>query len=233
MTNRYVKTKEELEKITFASGINDECFSQILKFIEPPMTELRIAKEIERILRKLGSGDLAFPTICVSGKRTALPHGEPSHKIVREGELLTLDFGATVDGYCGDMTRTIAIGKVSAEEKNIYNIVYKSQVAGCKAARAGIKCFQLDKVCRDIIEEAGYGKYFVHGTGHSIGKEVHEMPYINRKSKSKLFANMAITIEPGIYIPEKFGVRIEDLIIISDFDIINTNKSVKKLITIN
>jgi Xaa-Pro aminopeptidase len=213
-----------------ASAMGDMCFSHILGYIKTGMTEIEVANEIERVLLSYGSEGLSFPTICVSGDRTALPHGEPSGKFIEEGDFVTLDFGAVVDGYCGDMTRTVAMGKVTAEQRKIYNIVLASQLAAIDSVKSGVKCYDVDKVARDIIIEAGYGEYFIHGTGHGVGTQVHEAPTINSKSEELLEEHMPITIEPGIYIPEKFGVRIEDLAIVTNFGIINTVNSSKDLI---
>lgn len=226
------KKPEELIKIMKASAMGDLCFSHILGFIREGMTEKKVADEIELTLKKLGSNELAFPTICVSGERSNLPHGEPTEKTIEKGDFVTLDFGATVDGYCGDMTRTIAIGQVSQEQKEIYEIVLKAQEAALDYIKAGVRCFDVDKIARDIITDSGYGEYFIHGTGHAVGKEVHEEPYLNTKSEDILLENMAVTVEPGIYIPKKFGVRIEDLAIVTDFGIINTVKSRKDLLII-
>lgn len=221
---------DELLKIMKASAMGDTCFNHLMGFIREGMTELEIAAEIESTLRKLGSGDLAFPTICVSGVNSTQPHGVPSDKRIEAGDFLTMDFGAMVDGYCGDMTRTVAIGRVTDEQRAVYDLVLKAQEAALAACKAGVRCFDVDKTARDIIAEAGYGEYFVHGTGHAVGTEVHEEPYLNTRSEAVLELNMPVTVEPGIYIPEKFGVRIEDLAIITEFGIINTVKSPKNLI---
>lgn len=225
-----IKTPEQILNIMKASAIGDMCFTHILGFIRPGKTERQVSDEIERVLYALGAEGLSFPIICVSGVNTTLPHGEPSDKVIEEGDLITMDFGAIVNGYCGDMTRTIGVGHLSAEQKKVYNIVLAAQLAAIDACKAGVNCFDVDKAARDIIEEAGYGEYFIHGTGHGVGTEVHEKPYLNTKSIEILDEYMPVTIEPGIYIPEKFGVRIEDLAIVTSFGIINTVKSTKELI---
>lgn len=230
MADKRIKTSEELLKIMKAEAMGDICFSHILDFMKTGMTELQVAEEIERVLLALGAEGLSFPTICVSGTRTEFPHGEPTDKVIEEGDFVTIDMGAIVDGYCGDMTRTVAMGGISREQQEVYDIVLRSQRAGLAAVKTGAKCFDVDKVCRDIITEAGYGEYYIHGTGHGVGREVHEAPTLNTKSDEVLAEYMPVTIEPGIYIPEKFGVRIEDLAIVTDFGIINTTKSEKELI---
>ncbi|MDO4546010.1 MAG: M24 family metallopeptidase [Bacillota bacterium] len=227
-----VKTPEELLKILKAAAMGDMCFSHILDYIKVGMTELQVAEEIERTLLKLGAEGLAFPTICVSGVKTNQPHGEPSDKKIEEGDLVTMDFGAIAEGYCGDMTRTIGIGYLNDEQEQVYDIVLRSQLAGLKACRAGVKCSDVDAVSRNIIEDAGYGEFYIHGTGHGVGREVHEAPTLNAKSDEVLQEFMPVTVEPGIYIPDKFGVRIEDLAIITEFGIINAVKSDKNLIII-
>ena len=225
-----IKNPEEILAILEAQAMGDACFSHILEFIRPGMTEREVADEIEKTLLGFGAEGLAFPTICVSGVNTTQPHGEPSDKVIEEGDLLTMDFGGIVRGYCGDMTRTIGIGHLDEEQRQVYDLVLRAQKAGLEACRAGVYCFDVDKTCRDIITEAGYGEYFVHGTGHGVGREVHEAPTLNAKSEETLAAYMPVTVEPGIYIPDRFGVRIEDLAIITEFGIINGTKSEKELI---
>lgn len=219
-------------KILKAVAMGDMCFSHILEFIKPGMTELEVADEIEKTLRGLGAEGLAFPTICVSGVNTTKPHGEPSEKVIEDGDLVTMDFGAVVEGYCGDMTRTIGIGQLSEEQIRVYDVVLQSQLAGLAACKAGVSCKAVDDVCRGIISDAGYGEYFIHGTGHGVGKEVHEAPVLNTKSEDVLAEFMPVTVEPGIYIPDQFGVRIEDLVIVTEFGVINAVQSPKDLIII-
>lgn len=230
MENNMVKTPDQLLNIMKAEAMGDACFSHILEFMKIGMTEQQVADEIERFLLSLGAEGLSFPTICVSGSRTEFPHGEPSDKVIEKGDLVTIDMGAIVNGYCGDMTRTVAMGHVTDQQREVYDIVLRAQRAGLAAVKTGAKCFDVDKICRDIIAEAGYGEYYIHGTGHGVGTEVHEPPTLNAKSKETLEEFMPVTIEPGIYLPRKFGVRIEDLAIVTDFGIINTTRSEKELI---
>lgn len=232
MENKGVKTAEELLKIMKASAMGDACFEHIVGFIKEGMSEKQVADEIESTFKKLGGGELSFPTICVSGSRSDQPHGEPSDKLIEKGDFVTMDFGTTVDGYCGDMTRTVAVGHITDEMQAVYDIVLNAQLAGLDAIKAGVKCFDVDKAARDIIEDAGYGEYYIHGTGHGVGREVHENPFLNTRTDEILATDMAVTCEPGIYLPGKFGVRIEDLAIVTDFGIINTVKSTKELIII-
>lgn len=225
-----VKSAREIESISKAAALGDRCFSHILGFIEPGMTDQQVADEIGRFLYAGGAEGLAFDTISVSGERSCLPHGEPTDKVIQKGEFLTMDFGAVIDGYCGDMTRTVAIGFVTDEMKHVYETVLEAQLAAIEFIKAGVACFDADKVARDIISNAGYGEYYPHGLGHGVGTLVHEAPTLNAKSIEILEKDMVITIEPGIYIPNKFGVRIEDLAIVTDFGIINKVESKKELI---
>ena len=227
-----IKTPDEILRIMKAAAMGDICFSHILEYIRPGMTELQLSDEIERTLMSLGAEGLSFPTICVSGVNTTQTHGEPTDKVIEDGDFVTMDFGAVVEGYCGDMTRTIAVGHVSEKQREVYDVVLRSQLAGLDACRAGVRCRDIDAVSRNIIEDAGYGEFYIHGTGHGVGTEVHEAPTLNSRSDEILAEFMPVTVEPGIYIPNEFGVRIEDLAIITEFGIINTVKSEKELIII-
>ncbi|GHU49230.1 hypothetical protein FACS1894127_1970 [Clostridia bacterium] len=231
-SGRSIKSPKALLSIAKATALGDACFDYILTKIKPGISEKDIAFQIEDFLMKNGSEGLAFQTICVSGENSNQPHGEPTEKLIKTGDLLTMDFGAVIEGYCGDMTRTVAVGKVSPDQKRVYEIVLKAQVAALALVKAGVRCFDVDKAARDIITEAGYGEYFVHGTGHGVGKKVHEKPTLNSKSDELLQENMAVTVEPGIYIPKKYGVRIEDLAIVTKFGIINLTHSEKRLLII-
>lgn len=228
--DKTVKTPEELLIIAKAEAIGDKTFEHLLDYIKVGMTELEIADEVERTMRSLGAEGLSFPTIAVSGVNSNQPHGEPSDRKIREGDFLTLDIGCVYRGYCSDMTRTVAIGYATDEMKKIYDIVLKAQFAGLEMVKAGVKCFDVDKASRDVIEEAGYGEFYIHGIGHGVGTEVHEPPTLNARSSEVLKENQAVTVEPGIYLPDKFGVRIEDLVIVTEFGYANLTHSPKKLI---
>ena len=228
--DRTVKTPEELLLIMKAEAMGDAAFEHMLDFIKVGMTEIQVAEEIERVLRAMGAEGLSFDTIAVSGVNSNQPHGVPSDKKIQEGDFLTMDLGALYKGYCGDMTRTVAIGYATDEMKKIYDIVLRSQLAGLAAVKEGVLCRDVDKASRNIIDEAGYGEYYIHGTGHGVGIQVHEAPTLNARSEEILKENQAVTIEPGIYLPDKFGVRIEDLAIVTKFGIINCTRSEKELI---
>ncbi|MDR1573206.1 MAG: M24 family metallopeptidase, partial [Clostridiales Family XIII bacterium] len=186
----------------------------------------------EKFLLAGGSDGLAFPIICVSGTNTDQPHGVPSDKPIESGDLVVLDFGARINGYCGDMTRTVAVGRASSAQRKVYDIVLRAQEAGIAALREGARCDLVDRAAREVIEEAGYGPYYVHGTGHGVGRKVHESPRLNAKSKHVLAEDMPVTVEPGVYLPNKFGVRIEDLLIVTKFGAANLTHSEKRLIVL-
>jgi Xaa-Pro aminopeptidase len=230
--SRLVKGPKALLSIAKAEALGDACFSYILTRLRPGVSERSVAAEIEKFLIDNGSSGLAFPTICVSGVATNQPHGVPSDKPIANGDLVVLDFGAVINGYCGDMTRTVAVGEASDAQRNIYGIVLRAQEAAIAAVREGAHCADVDRAAREIIAQAGYGAYYEHGTGHGVGKNVHENPRINAKSKHILLEDMPVTIEPGIYLPDKFGVRIEDLVIVTKFGSVNLTKSEKKLIVL-
>jgi Xaa-Pro aminopeptidase len=225
-----IKTQEEISYIKEAVKISDEAFKRILGYIQPGLKEIEIAAELEYQMKMLGSEKPAFDSIIASGWRGALPHGIASEKKVEKGEMITLDFGAVYKGYHSDITRTIVVGKANVRQKKIYNLVLKAQTAGCKTIKAGIVAKNLDKKVRDIISKAGYGKYFGHGLGHGLGTVVHDTPFVSTISDTILKSNMVVTIEPGIYIPQWGGVRIEDDVVIKKNKSVILNKAPKELI---
>ncbi|MDR2457125.1 MAG: aminopeptidase P family protein [Clostridiales Family XIII bacterium] len=224
------KAAEKIKNIRIACKITDECFSHILRFSKIGQTEIQIADEIKRFLLAKGAEDLSFPTIAVSGKRGSLIHGIPSSKKIQKGDFLTLDFGCKINGYCSDMTRTIAFNTISDKQKELYFIVLNAQEAATKKIKVNQSCFELDKIARDMIKKYGYGENYIHGTGHGITKEIHAAPTINQKSKEFLKTGDIITIEPGIYIENEFGLRIEDSILVTEAGFEILTKSSKKLI---
>ena len=227
---RAVKDDTELSAIAMAEKIGDRAFSYILGEIKPGVSEKEIALKLELKMRELGASGLSFDTIVVSGERTSMPHGEPSDKLIENGDFVTMDFGCIFNGYCSDMTRTVAVGSVTDEQRDIYNVVLRAQKTTCDAIKAGMKGSEVDAVARKIISDAGYGECFGHGLGHGVGLEIHEAPTANTRSEEILKPKMLVTIEPGIYIPKKFGVRIEDLSIVTENGIINLTGSEKELI---
>lgn len=226
---RMVKDKEELENIKVAAEIGDKAFKHILDFIKPNMTEWEVALEIEYFMRKNGAVKLSFDTIVASGIRSSLPHAEPTNKKIVKGDLVTFDFGCIYNGYCSDMTRTIIMGKANDKQKEIYNTVLTASDRALESIRAGLKGCEVDKIARDVIDDAGYKEYFGHGLGHSLGLFIHESPRLSPKDDTVLKENMVMTVEPGIYIPSVGGVRIEDLVCITKEGHINFVTSPKEL----
>lgn len=227
---RIVKNESETEKIKAAQRIAEEAFSHMLGFIKPGMTEKEISLELDFYMLSHGAEAISFETIAVAGKNSSMPHGVPGDYKIQQGDFLTLDFGATVDGYHSDMTRTICIGEPSAKQREVYETVLKAQNAALAALKDGITGVEADKIARDIIEEAGYGKYFGHGLGHGVGVEIHEAPRLSPKAPHTLKEGHVVTVEPGIYLPGEFGVRIEDMAIITKDGSINLTECPKELI---
>lgn len=210
-----VKDKSEIALTEKATAIVDIAFEQILEHIRPGARESDVAAHLEFIMRGLGSEGVPFETICASGRRSAMPHGVASRKRIGAGDFVTLDYGATVGGYCSDITRTVVVGKATERQKKIYDIVYRAQMAAVRKVRAGASTKAVDEAARVIITKAGYGARFGHGTGHGVGLEVHQAPNLSFRTDSKLQAGMIVTIEPGIYIPKFGGVRIEDDVLVT------------------
>ena len=227
---RSVKTTDEIKNIEKAADIADEAFEHILEFIKPGLAESDIALELEFFMRKKGAEKLSFDSIVASGERSSLPHGVASDKIVEVGDIITLDFGCVYNGYCSDMTRTVVLGKADDRQKKIYDIVHRAQETSLEAVRPGITGTELDSIARNIIAGSGYGQYFGHGLGHGVGLEVHELPRINVRGDVPMEPGMVITIEPGIYVPDFGGVRIEDLVLVTEDDYRVLSKSTKNLI---
>ena len=229
---RYTKDRQELKIIEEAEAIGDRAFSHMLEFMKAGMTEREIALELEMTMKKQGASALSFPTIAASGVRSSMPHGVATDKTVKKGELLTLDFGCVYKGYCSDMTRTVVFGAPDGKQKEIYDIVLKAQQTALEGIYEGIPCAAADRLARNVIKEAGFGEYFGHSLGHSVGIEIHEMPCFSPKSTDKLSEGNVLSVEPGIYIDGWGGVRIEDLIAVIDGNIVNFAHSPKNLIVI-
>lgn len=228
---RSVKNSEEIKSVCEAQNIAEKAYYDLLSYIKVGMTEREIAAFLEYRMKLYGSENEAFDTIAVSGKNSSLPHGVPTDKPVYAGEFITLDFGAKINGYCSDMTRTVAVGFATDEMQEVYNTVLNAQLNAEKTVKAGVICSDVDNAARSVIESAGYGKYFTHSNGHGIGLEVHEIPTISfRNDKTRLRAGQLISNEPGIYIPQKFGVRIEDMLFVKKLGCKNLTKAPKNLI---
>jgi Xaa-Pro aminopeptidase len=232
-TLRMVKDEEEIENIKKAQNITDKAFEYLLNFIKVGMTEKEVALELEYFMKKQGAEDLSFDTIVASGKRSSLPHGKASEKVIEKGDFVTIDFGCKVNGYCSDMTRTIVMGKANEKQKEIYNIVLEAQQKAIANLKAGLTSKEADLLARSVIEEKGYGKYFSHSLGHGVGLEVHEAPSLSFKKEEILKEGAIVTVEPGIYIPYFGGVRIEDMVLLKEDGVINLTKSSKYLIELN
>ncbi len=227
---RRKKNEYEKNKILEAQAIAEKAFDHILGFIKEGVTEREIALELDFFMLRNGAECVSFDTIAVSGKNSSLPHGVPSDKKIARGDFITLDYGAVVDGYHSDMTRTVAVGELSSKQIEVYETVLSAQKKSLEALRAGVSGFDADKAARDIIESAGYGSFFGHGTGHGVGLQIHESPRLSPKSKHVLEVGDVVTVEPGIYLPDEFGVRIEDMAFITENGFENLTKSPKSLI---
>lgn len=211
---RRIKDAEEIARMRRAAGIADKAFAEVCKLLRPGLREQEVASELDFRMRRLGAQRIAFETIVASGPNGALPHAKPGERKIRSGDLVVFDFGAVWKEYCSDMTRTIAIGKASRKQREIYDLVLRAQRAGVDAVSPRAGCAEVDQVSRRLIEQKGFGPAFGHGLGHGVGLEVHEAPGLNRMSKDRLEAGMAVTVEPGIYLANWGGIRIEDLVVV-------------------
>ncbi len=229
---RATKTADEIADIQKAQSFTDAAFDHILGFIKPGVTEKEIALELEYTMRRLGATGIAFDTIAVSGVNSSLPHGVPSDKKVETGDFVTMDFGASYNGYCSDMTRTVAVGAVSDEQKKVYDTVLEAHLMAKEAIEVGKLYCEIDQVARDHIYKNGYEGCFGHSLGHSLGLLIHEMPGFSQICKEVITPNVIVTVEPGIYLNGKFGVRIEDMVLIGEKTAESLTKSEKKLITL-
>ena len=229
---RAVKEPWELDLMRKAQAIADKAFSEVLGKIKAGMTEKELQAELIYLLYKNGGENLSFDPIVVSGPNTSLPHGVAGDRVLQEGDFITLDFGVLYGGYCSDMTRTVALGYATEEMKTVYETVLAAQKAGIAVSKAGVLGRDVDAAARKVIEDAGYGKFFGHGYGHSLGLEVHEAPNCNPKGDVPMEENMVASAEPGIYLPGKFGVRIEDVVIFTADGCENITFSPKNLIIV-
>ncbi|BAK97342.1 proline aminopeptidase [Oscillibacter valericigenes Sjm18-20] len=213
---RKVKDAEEQETMIAAQRIAERALGDILKEIRPGVTEKEIAARLQYLMLHYGAENMSFDPIVVSGPNGSLPHGVPSEKAIQSGEFVTMDFGCIYHGYCSDMTRTVAVGSVTDEMRRVYETVLVAQKAGIAAAAAGVTGKAVDGAARKVIEDAGYGDYFGHSFGHGVGVEIHESPNASPRNETPLPAGAVISAEPGIYLPGKLGVRIEDVLFLKD-----------------
>ena len=229
---RTVKKDEQVNTIIKAQRIAEKAFDYILTFIKEGVTEKEVALTLEYFMLKNGADALSFDTIAVSGKNSSMPHGVPTDKKIEKGDFITMDYGAVCDFYHSDMTRTVAVGEVSSKQIEVYETVLKAQEEAFRVMKAGVPCKDVDKAARDTIVNAGYGEYFGHGLGHGVGVEIHELPSLNPSSGAILEVGNIVTNEPGIYLPGEFGVRIEDMALITEDGYENLTLSEKKLIVL-
>lgn len=229
---RTVKKDEQVNTIIKAQRIAEKAFDYILTFIKEGVTEKEVALTLEYFMLKNGADALSFDTIAVSGKNSSMPHGVPTDKKIEKGDFITMDYGAVCDFYHSDMTRTVAVGEVSSKQIEVYETVLKAQEEAFRVMKSGVPCKNVDKAARDTIVNAGYGEYFGHGLGHGVGVEIHELPSLNPSSGAILEVGNIVTNEPGIYLPGEFGVRIEDMALITEDGYENLTLSEKKLIVL-
>ena len=229
---RCVKDEQELGVIQQAAIMADSAFEHITKWMRPGISEKDVALELEFFMRKLGASSTSFETIVASGKRSSLPHGVASDKLLEIGDFVTLDFGAFFNGYCSDLTRTVCLGRASDEQKKLYDVVLRAQLAALDGIRPGMTGKEADAIARGVISDAGFAEQFGHGLGHGIGLEIHEGPRLSTNDDTALAPGMVVTVEPGVYIPFVGGVRIEDDIVITDSGCRVLTSSPKELLII-
>lgn len=229
---RATKESWELDRMRKAQAITDKAFAEVLPRIRVGMTELELQAELIYCMYKNGGTGLAFDPIVVSGPNTSLPHGVAGERKIQPGDFITMDFGASYMGYCSDMTRTVAVGYATEEMKRIYAVVLQAQEAAIAATKAGVTGAYVDGAARKVIDDAGFGEYFGHGYGHSLGLEIHESPNLNARNQEPLPAGVVCSAEPGIYLPGKFGVRIEDVTLLTEDGAIDITASPKNLIIV-
>ena len=227
---RMVKSPEETESVRRACEIADITFEHMKTVLRCGISEREAAAELEYFMKLSGAESTSFDTIMASGENGSMPHAIVSDRRIAAGDMVTMDFGCKINGYCSDITRTVAIESIAIEQKRVYNIVYQAQTEALSAVKPGAVCREVDMLARRIIADAGFGKYFGHGLGHSLGLLIHETPRFNPTDETQLEPGMIITVEPGIYLPAGFGVRIEDTVLVTDTGFERLTKSDKQLI---
>ena len=226
------KEEYELASMIAAQRVAEKALGEVLGMLKPGMTEKEVAAELVYRMYKYGGEANSFDPIVVTGHKTSLPHGVPGEDVIKDGDFVTMDFGTMVDGYCSDMTRTVAVGHATDEMKKIYDIVLRAQLTGIEAAKPGVPGRDIDAAARKVISDAGYGPYFGHSFGHSLGLEIHEAPNASPSCPTPMPEGAVISAEPGIYIPGKFGVRIEDVLWLRGGGTENITKAPKELIVL-
>lgn len=227
---RASKDEEELSRMVKAQEITDRAFSEILNFIKPGMTEAEIAAKLVYDMMRFGAQRTSFDPIVASGPNGSKPHAIPGPRQVQKGEFITMDFGCVFEGYCSDMTRTVALGEINDDKRRVYDTVLKAQLAGIAASKAGVPGVDIHKAAAQVIQDAGYGPYFGHGYGHSVGIEIHESPNANTRDHTPMPVGAMVSAEPGIYLPGQFGVRIEDVVRMEEGGCTDITHSPKELI---
>ncbi|MCH5251713.1 MAG: aminopeptidase P family protein [Lachnospiraceae bacterium] len=231
--HRAIKSEEEIAAIRQAEKIGDQAYKRVLSELKTGITEKQVAALIEFFMKEEGAEGISFDTIAASGIHSAMPHAVPTDKVLERGDFLTMDFGCRYRGYCSDMTRTVVIGEASDRQKKIYETVLTAQKTALAGIRPGLTGKEVDALARDVIEKAGFGENFGHSLGHSVGLDIHEKPGFTTKEKGMICPGMVITVEPGIYIENYGGVRIEDVVVITEEGCENITHSPKNLIEIN
>jgi Xaa-Pro aminopeptidase len=227
---RLVKDDGEVARIRAAADVADQALATTISLLHESPTEAEFGLALDTAMRRLGATDTSFETIVASGPNGAKPHHRPGARRIEQGDLVVLDFGALVDGYCSDMTRTVSVGPANEQARRMYEVVRQSQQAGVDAVRAGVPASDIDKACRDLITDAGWGEAFVHGTGHGVGLDIHEAPAVWSKSPDTLAAGHVVTVEPGVYLPGIGGVRIEDTVVVTEGGRVALTASPKELV---
>lgn len=227
---RSSKDGEEFARMVKAQEITDKAFAEILKFIKPGMTEAEIAAKLVFDMMRFGAQRTSFDPIVASGPNGSKPHAIPGPRQVQKGEFITMDFGCVFEGYCSDMTRTVALGEIDEDKRRVYDTVLKAQLTGIAASKAGVPGVEIHNHAAQVIQDAGYGPYFGHGYGHSVGIEIHESPNANTRDHTPMPVGAMVSAEPGIYLPGQFGVRIEDVVRMDEGGCTDITKSPKELI---
>ena len=229
---RICKEDDEVEKIVAAQRIAEQAFAEVLNDIRAGATEKEIAARLTYLMLHYGAENMSFDPIVVSGANSSKPHGVPTEKQIAAGDFVTMDFGCIVDGYCSDMTRTVAVGHVTDEMQTVYDTVLNAQLAGIARCKAGVTGRDVDAAARQVIADAGYGEAFGHGFGHGVGLEIHEAPTTGPSGAAPLPAGSIVTAEPGIYLPGRFGVRIEDMLYVIEDGCIDLTEAPKGLLVL-
>lgn len=227
---RLIKTPQEIQCIVRAQRIAERALTEIYNEIKPGVTEKQIAARLTYLMLVYGAENMSFDPIVVSGANSAKPHGVPTDKPIAAGDFVTMDFGCIVDGYCSDMTRTVAVQSCTEQMQQVYDIVLQAQMAGISAVHAGVSGIAVDAAARELITQAGYGENFGHGFGHGVGLNIHELPTASMRGSTALLENTVVTAEPGIYLPGKFGVRIEDMLLVTQNGARNLTQAPKELL---